>query len=140
MLYFMLGGISFCHRTLIFNLLLSFQWCFQIFWNTKTLVSLFLFGSSCFDQQRKWDTATDDGFSHRRRSNNNSICKRSVIRVEGARSHHVECLRPATLLKKRLWRSCFPENFPRTPFLQNTSRRPEADLGLLQHPRWSYLW
>ena len=35
-------------------------------------------------------------------------------------------LRPATLLKKRLWHRCFPVNFPkflRTPFLQNTSGR-----------------
>ena len=35
-------------------------------------------------------------------------------------------LRPATLLKKRLWHRCFPVNFPKflgTPFLQNTSRR-----------------
>ena len=35
-------------------------------------------------------------------------------------------LRPATLLKKRLWHSCFPVKFaklPRTPFLQNTSER-----------------
>ena len=35
-------------------------------------------------------------------------------------------LRPATLLKKRLWHRCFPGNFVkflRTPFLQNTSRR-----------------
>ena len=34
------------------------------------------------------------------------------------------CLRPATLLKKRLWHRCFPVNFAkflRTPFLQNTS-------------------
>ena len=33
-------------------------------------------------------------------------------------------LRPATLLKKRLWHRCFPVNFVkflRTPFLQNTS-------------------
>ena len=33
-------------------------------------------------------------------------------------------LRPATLLKKRLWHRCFPANFAkflRTPFLQNTS-------------------
>ena len=33
-------------------------------------------------------------------------------------------LRPATLLKKRLWHRCFPVNFMkflRTPFLQNTS-------------------
>ena len=33
-------------------------------------------------------------------------------------------LRPATLLKKRLWHKCFPVNFTkflRTPFLQNTS-------------------
>ena len=35
-------------------------------------------------------------------------------------------LRPATLLKKRLWHRCFPVNFAkilRTPFLQNTSER-----------------
>ena len=35
-------------------------------------------------------------------------------------------LRPATLLKKRLWHRCFPMNFAkflRTPFLQNTSGR-----------------
>ena len=35
-------------------------------------------------------------------------------------------LRPATLLKKRHWNSCFPVNFLkflRTPFLQNTSGR-----------------
>ena len=34
--------------------------------------------------------------------------------------------RSATLLKKRLWRRCFPVNFAkflRTPFLQNTSGR-----------------
>ena len=33
-------------------------------------------------------------------------------------------LRPATLLKKRLWHRCFPVNFEkflRTPFVQNTS-------------------
>ena len=35
-------------------------------------------------------------------------------------------LKPATLLKKRLWHRCFPVNFAkflRTPFLQNTSGR-----------------
>ena len=35
-------------------------------------------------------------------------------------------LRPATLLKKRLWYRCFPVNFAKflgTPFLQNTSGR-----------------
>ena len=35
-------------------------------------------------------------------------------------------LRPANLLKKRFWHSCFPVNFAkflRTPFLQNTSSR-----------------
>ena len=38
----------------------------------------------------------------------------------------VAVLRPATLLKKRLWHRCFPVNFAkflRTPFLQNTSGR-----------------
>ena len=35
-------------------------------------------------------------------------------------------LRPATLLKKKLWHSCFPVNFGKflkTPFLENTSGR-----------------
>ena len=35
-------------------------------------------------------------------------------------------LRPATLLKRRLWHRCFPVNFMkflRTPFLQNTYGR-----------------
>ena len=35
-------------------------------------------------------------------------------------------LKPATLLKKRLWHRCFPVNFAKfsiTPFLQNTSGR-----------------
>ena len=38
----------------------------------------------------------------------------------------VGSLRPATLLKKRLWHRCFPVNFAkflRTPFLQNISGR-----------------
>ena len=36
----------------------------------------------------------------------------------------VACLRPTTLLKKRLWHRCFPVNFAKllTPFLRNTSR------------------
>ena len=41
-------------------------------------------------------------------------------------------LRPATLLKKRLWYRCFPVNFvqfPRTPFLQNTSERLLLNVG-----------
>ena len=38
----------------------------------------------------------------------------------------IAALRPATLLKKKLWQSCFPVNFAkflRTPFLQNTPGR-----------------
>ena len=40
-------------------------------------------------------------------------------------------LRPATLLKKRLFHRCFPVNFAkflRTPFLQSTSRRLLLDM------------
>ena len=40
--------------------------------------------------------------------------------------NRVAGLRPATLLKKRLWHRCFPVNFVkflRIPFLQNTSGR-----------------
>ena len=43
-------------------------------------------------------------------------------------------LRPATLLKKRLWHRRFPVNFVkflRTPFLQNTSGRLLPQLGAL---------
>ena len=43
-------------------------------------------------------------------------------------------LRPATLLKKRLWHRCFPLNFAkflRTPFLQNTSGRLLLESDLL---------
>ena len=37
-----------------------------------------------------------------------------------ARVSFLIMLRPATSLKKRLWHRCFPVNFVRTPFLQNT--------------------
>ena len=43
---------------------------------------------------------------------------------QGLLFNKVAGLRPATLLKKRLWHKCFPVNFTkflRTPFLQNTS-------------------
>ena len=41
-------------------------------------------------------------------------------------------LRPATLLKKRLWYMCFLVNFvkfPRTPFLKNRSERLLLNVG-----------
>ena len=51
-------------------------------------------------------------------------------------------LRPATLLKKRLWYRCFPVNFvkfPRTPFLQNTSERLLLNVGYLSKSiSWNY--
>ena len=37
--------------------------------------------------------------------------------------NNVASLRLATLLKKRLWHRCFPANFVRTSYLQNTSSR-----------------
>ena len=45
---------------------------------------------------------------------------------QGLSFNKVAGLRPATLLKKRLWNRCFPVNFAkflRTSFLQNTSER-----------------
>ena len=45
---------------------------------------------------------------------------------QGLIFNKVASLRPATLLKKRLWHRCFPVNFAkflRAPFLQNTSGR-----------------
>ena len=77
--------------------------------------------------------------------------------IEAALNTYFEYLhwRPVTLLKTRLRHSCSPVNFLkflRAPFLQNfresTSERripltwitiSEADLRLLQHPRWSAL-
>ena len=44
--------------------------------------------------------------------------------------------RPATLLKKKLWHSCFPVNFAeflRAPFLQNTSGRLLLRFTMLQN-------
>ena len=62
------------------------------------------------------------------------FCKKGVLKnfakFTGKQLRHslffnkVAGLRPATLLRKRLWHSCFPLNFAkflRTPFLQNTS-------------------
>ena len=45
-------------------------------------------------------------------------------------------MRPATLLKKRLWHSCFPVNFAKllkATFLQNTSGRLLLRLLLVHH-------
>ena len=62
------------------------------------------------------------------------FCKKGVLRnfakftgkhpCQGLFFNKVAGLRPATLLKKRPWRRCFPVNFAkflRTTFLQNTS-------------------
>ena len=46
-----------------------------------------------------------------------NIVRKNIVAI---RDYICECLRPATLLKKRLWRGCFPVNFAkflRTPFL-----------------------
>ena len=64
------------------------------------------------------------------------FCKKGVLRnfakfkgkhlCQSLFFNKVVGLRPATLLKKRLWHRHFPVNFmkfPRTPFLQNTSRQ-----------------
>ena len=54
-------------------------------------------------------------------------------------------LRPATLLKKRLWHRCFPVNFVkflRTPFLQNTCGRQLLQEDLLKlsiHSKYNWL-
>ena len=71
-----------------------------------------------------------------RRSHRRCSVKKGVVRnfakstgkhlCQGLFFNKVTDLRPATLLKKRLWHKCFPVNFakfPRAPFLQNTSGR-----------------
>ena len=57
-------------------------------------------------------------------------------------------LRPATLLKKRLWYRCFPVNFVkllRKPFLQNTSRPlllcfEHAQIFHISRVTWGIIW
>ena len=65
------------------------------------------------------------------------LCQSFFLRLEGLFSK-VAGLRPATLLKKRLWHRCFRENFAkflRTPFLQNTSGRLLLEPGNMSgHP------
>ena len=53
------------------------------------------------------------------------FCKKVVLRKIAKFTAKHLCLRPATLLKKRLWHRCFPVNFAkflRLPFLQNSSK------------------
>ena len=50
----------------------------------------------------------------------------TCVRVSFLMKLQILCLRPATLLKMRLWHRCFPVKFAkflRTVFLQNTSGR-----------------
>ena len=56
---------------------------------------------------------------------------KTIIKTRSSRPE----VQPATLLKKRLWHSCFPVNFAkflRTPFLQNTST------GCFWKTSWSF--
>ena len=58
------------------------------------------------------------------------FCKKGVLR-NFAKSN---CLRPATLLKKKLWHRCFPVNltkFLRTPFLTEHLCSLKLDIGFL---------
>ena len=80
-------------------------------------------------------TALEEFLTHRS-SHRRCFVKKDVLRnfakftgkqpCQSLYFNKVAGLRPATLLKKRLWHSCFPVNFAkflRTPFLQNSSRR-----------------
>ena len=74
------------------------------------------------------NTLETNGSSHRRCSVRKGV--RNFAKFTGKHLcqslffNKAEGLRPGTLLKKRLWHWCFPENFAkflRTLFLQNTS-------------------
>ena len=66
-----------------------------------------------------------------------------VFLIVSQNSQENTCARVSFLLKKRHWRCCFPvnfEKFPRTPFLQNTSRRLLLYmLGTSTHVATNYL-
>ena len=67
-----------------------------------------------------------DNFLNSRSSHRRCSVRKDVLRNFANFTGKHLCLGPATLLKKRLWHSCFQENFkkfPRTLFLQNTFGR-----------------
>ena len=91
-----------------------------------------------FDKIRTTPLQSNYRSSHRRRS-----VKKDVVRNFAKFTGKHLCQRlffnkvaKATLLKKRLWRRCFPVNFAkfvRTPFLQNTSGRLLLQLLFTAH-------
>ena len=65
------------------------------------------------------------------------VLKRSYI------CYHINCVRPATLLKKRLWRRCFPVNFEkflRAIFSQNISGRLILHNNDLNFSTWVFFY
>ena len=65
------------------------------------------------------------------------VLKRSYI------CYHINCVRPATLLKKRLWRRCFPVNFEkflRAIFSQNISGRLILHNNNLNFSTWVFFY
>ena len=103
-----------------------------------------------------WVKGFDDSFSIERINHQRCSVRKGVLRnftkftgkhlFQSLFLNKVAGLRSATLLKKRIWHRCFPENFAqfvRTPFLQNTSGRlvlntvtNELDLVNLQQSKF----
>ena len=111
------------HLSSVFFLTLTVLHTFFIVCNLSNL-SLYLFSIN--------KTATL--LSNSRSSRSEVFCKKGVIRNfakfigkylrQSLFCNKVAPLRPATILKKRLWDRCFPVNFAkflRTPFSQSTS-------------------
>ena len=97
---------------------------FKFQMSSKMLLSVILYS------RRLWLKKSDYSRSSQRRCSLWKDALRNFTKFRVLRQslffNKVPGLRPATLLKKILWRRCFPVNFVkflRTPFLQNTSGR-----------------
>ena len=90
------------------------------------LLTILSFSEGKLTAQQYFNVSTPSS----RRGTNKSKCEKGVLRnftkftekhlCQSLFFNKVAALRPATLLKKRLWHSCFPVNFVkflRTPFL-----------------------
>ena len=108
----------------------SFNWCLWL--DIVTLTHSWQRSMSCGNMSVDLHCEWIHGFrsSHRRCSVRKGVLG-NFIKFTGKHLcqnvffNKVAGLRPATLLKRRLWHRCFPVNFVkflRTTFLQNTSR------------------
>ena len=99
-----------------------FLWILRNFFRTSSFI-LWNLSDGCFWTLKESEVT----FSMFQKQSPRGVLKKGVIRnfTKFTGTHLSKSLRPATLLKKRLWHKCFPVNlvkFLRTPFLAERLR------------------